>query len=471
VRVSGYIIYAPVPNEDRVLLVHGYTGAVDLVSREVAEYLRAHAEGGNGNGFAPRPPTLEKLRSRGYLTELTADQEEEYLCNLAEHVIGRHRQRTSFVIIPTYRCQLRCPYCFELPLYGQGKEFMGQRMDHEKVDAVFAVMERLQPDPRKVVGLTLFGGEPLLKENVELISYIVGKARRVGYRVDGVSNGVDLDHYLDLLGPDGIYRLQITLDGPPEQHDQRRRGPGYKETFWRIADNITRALERNVIIAVRSNVDVTNIAGLDRLADIYAQQGWTNFANFKPYAAVVHSPIPRKQEKLIDAAVLLHGLTKQAQSNPNVLRIGRDFGVDGKMAALLSGNVLNAWRGAFCGAHQGMYVFDSQGGIYTCWEAAGYENRRIGTYHPDFSIVQPALDVWLNRTILNVPQCRKCPYALFHGGGCAEHVRRKDETMLQANCEGFPEVFTTVAPAAYQRWIEHRRKQSESIPAPAIAPQ
>jgi uncharacterized protein len=470
VRASGYIIYAPVPGEDRVLLVHGYTGAVDLVSREVAEYLRTHSGGRNGNGFAPQPQTLAKLRARGYLTDLTAEQEEDYLCNLAEHVLGRHRERASFVVIPTYTCQLRCPYCFELPLYGQGKEFMRHRMDQAKVDAAFGAMERLQPDPKKVIGLTLFGGEPLLKENVDLISSMVVKAKQVGYNVDAVTNGVELDHYLDLLGPAGIQRLQITLDGPPEQHDQRRRGPGFKETFWRIADNIDRALDREVVVIVRSNVDVTNIAALDRLADIYAQRGWGKRANFRPYTAVVHSPVPRKQAKLMNSAEVLHSLTRQAQSNPNVQRISRDFGIDSKMFALLSGNVLNAWRATFCGAHQGMYVFDSQGGIYTCWETAGHENLKVGTYHPDFSIAQPALDVWLDRTILNVPQCRKCPFALFHGGGCAEHVRRNNATMLEPNCEGFPETFTAVAPEAYRKWVARQTKETNSLQAAATVP-
>src|SRR2546425_809563 len=421
--------------EDRVLLVHGYTGAVDLVSSDLAEYLRGLTNGRGINGFEPQPQTLERLRRRGYLTDLAADEEETYLCKLADLVVERHRRRASFVVIPTYTCQLRCPYCFELPLYGRGKTFMQHRMDSERVDAAFSAMERIQPDPRNVVGLTLFGGEPLLKESVEIISCIVSRAKRVGYKVDAVTNGVELNHYLDLLGPQGIFLLQITLDGPPSQHDQRRRGPEYRETFWRIADNITMALERKTVVTVRSNVDVTNLSGLDELAEIYARQGWTKFPNFNAYAAPVHSKVPSRQQTLIKPSDLVRGLAKRAESNPAVGHIGRDFGVHSKIFALLSGNVLNAWRAAFCGAHQGMYVFDSQGGIYTCWEAAGYEDRRIGTYHPEFSIAEPALKVWLDRTITNVPQCRRCPYALFHGGGCAEHVRKNNETMLEPNCE------------------------------------
>jgi uncharacterized protein len=468
VRVSSYIIYSPVPGEDRVLLVHGYTGAVDLISSDLAAYLRAHAEGRDGNGFEPQPQTLEKLRGRGYLTDLSADQEEAYLCKLAEHVVERHRQRASFVVIPTYKCQLRCPYCFELPLYGKGKSFMRHRMDNERADAAFAAMERLQPDPTKVVALTLFGGEPLLQDNLDIISYIVSRAQRIGYKIDAVTNGVELDHYLDLLGPDGIHLLQITLDGPPAQHDQRRRGPEHRETFWRIAGNITKALERKAIVTVRSNVDATNLSGLDELGEIYVRQGWSEFPNFRSYAAVVHSQVPSKQDTLVKPAQVLTALTRRAEANPNVDRIGRDFGIHGKLFALLSGNVLNAWRAAFCGAHQGMYVFDSQGGIYTCWEAAGYEDRRVGTYHPDFSIVEPALNVWLNRTITNVPQCRKCPFALFHGGGCAEHIRKNNEMMLEPNCEGFPEVFTAVAPEAYRKWAQRKAKESSSSNAADI---
>src|SRR3954468_1184393 len=50
-RTSSYVIYVDLPDtQDEVLLVHGYTGAYDRVSRKVAAFLR------NGEaGHVPRP--------------------------------------------------------------------------------------------------------------------------------------------------------------------------------------------------------------------------------------------------------------------------------------------------------------------------------------------------------------------------------------------------------------------------------
>lgn len=53
-----------------------------------------------------------------------------------------------------------------------------------------------------------------------------------------ISNATELDAYADLLGPKGIATLQITLDGPPSEHDQRRIYADGRGSFDRIAENI-----------------------------------------------------------------------------------------------------------------------------------------------------------------------------------------------------------------------------------------
>jgi uncharacterized protein len=63
---------------------------------------------------------------------------------------------------------------------------------------------------------TFFGGEPLAAANKPLIEYIVRRASEMGPAAFGaVTNGTDLDAYVDLLGPSRISSLQVTLDGPP----------------------------------------------------------------------------------------------------------------------------------------------------------------------------------------------------------------------------------------------------------------
>src|SRR3569832_2145647 len=93
-RTSSYVIYVDLPDtKDEMLLVHGYTGAYARVSRRVSAFLRR-----NEAGHVPRPlygtwsdhalddepevpsdATVEKLRERGYLTDMEVEEEQSFL--------------------------------------------------------------------------------------------------------------------------------------------------------------------------------------------------------------------------------------------------------------------------------------------------------------------------------------------------------------------------------------------------------
>jgi uncharacterized protein len=89
-RTSSYVIYVDLPgNSDEMLLVHGYSGAYDKVSKVVATYVRSlelrrapnplygawvSEPALDGAVQMPSAETLEILKRRGYLTELTLEQ-------------------------------------------------------------------------------------------------------------------------------------------------------------------------------------------------------------------------------------------------------------------------------------------------------------------------------------------------------------------------------------------------------------
>src|ERR1700728_2443158 len=118
-RASSYIIYVDVPDNQReMLLVHGYTGAYDKVSRDVAVWLRGREERrppkpmygawtnettADDPSSPPSDNTVNILRRRGYLTEMSVDQEEEFFGKFVEK-LHEIRQRTmpSYIFMPTY---------------------------------------------------------------------------------------------------------------------------------------------------------------------------------------------------------------------------------------------------------------------------------------------------------------------------------------------------------------------------------
>ncbi|HEX6862617.1 MAG TPA: radical SAM protein, partial [Thermoanaerobaculia bacterium] len=129
-RTSSYTIYVNLPDhEDEVLLVHGYTGAYDKVSRGVADFLRSREVKGaakplygdwsaepepRGGAGTPSDATLDLLREQGYLTELSKEEEETFFSGLAAALHVRAlRQAPSYIFMPTYDCNLRCSYCYQ----------------------------------------------------------------------------------------------------------------------------------------------------------------------------------------------------------------------------------------------------------------------------------------------------------------------------------------------------------------------
>src|SRR6266853_1432522 len=93
-RTSSYTIFVDLPTDaSHVLLVHGYSGAYDLVSMGVAGFLRSKQVANRHKPLygawspepgvddvpgltPPSPATVESLKRRGYLTELSLEAAE-----------------------------------------------------------------------------------------------------------------------------------------------------------------------------------------------------------------------------------------------------------------------------------------------------------------------------------------------------------------------------------------------------------
>jgi len=116
-RTSSYVIYVDLPEEpDEMLLVHGYTGAYDKVSKDLATYLRSRELRSapkplygawtpeiplGGRIETPSDDILKVLRRRGYLTRLSYGKEEELLQRIA---MKMHEMRSR---VPNYVSAVR----------------------------------------------------------------------------------------------------------------------------------------------------------------------------------------------------------------------------------------------------------------------------------------------------------------------------------------------------------------------------
>jgi uncharacterized protein len=479
-RTSSYTIYVDLPgNDEDMLLTHTYTGAYDQVSRIVATYLRSHEARHapkplygdwspeptvDGHVLVPSPETITLLKRRGYLTNLSVPEEEEYFASVASrmHVVAR-RQRPQYILMPTYGCNLRCDYCFQDHMRTDPEyAHLLRTMTPEMFDAIHEGMARIEaahgftPEMNAQRNITLFGGEPLLAESRPIIEHILRRsAERGNVRFTAVSNGTDLHAYRELLGPEKIAAIQITLDGPPEEHDKRRVYADRSGSFERIANNVSMALELGVEISVRMNVDRRNTPNLPALADEFVRWGWTEHPGFSCYVATVHAANDNIAEgdtmNTWDLAQIMRELTKTYP----VLRImgDQDDGLMRQARQLFDSrnDPLPHFKPSFCGAHVGEYVIDPFGDIYACWERTGDPSTRIGAIGPDGDVRMNAAitALWRSRNVASNAACRQCRYASYCGGGCAVRGEEQHGTPFANHCDGFAKRFRATMAKAY----------------------
>lgn len=484
-RTSSYTIYVDMPgSEDEVLLIHGYTGAYDRVSRPVARFLRSLSgkRGANGNGTGdgarPRAETVEVLTRRGYLTHKTHEDEEALVGKMGralhEHA---HRHQPGYVFMPTYSCNLRCPYCFQSHMRSDpGYGHLLCTMTPEVVDRIFAAMpgieERhgLDPAAERDRGILFFGGEPLLAANRPIVEYVFRKGQSLNRpKFSAITNGTEIEAYRDLLGPDKISFLQITLDGVPAEHDRKRIYAGGAGSFEKIAANIDMALELGVRISARINLDRHNAAGVPALIQEIDDRGWRASPLFLAYAAAIHSARDAGPE-LMDSWVLRKQVSALGRRHPAVRRLGHlDDNLRGRLRKVFEerDNPTPSFKATFCAAHTTMYIFDPFADVYACWEHTGDPEFRIAHVAEDGEVVfeEERRDAWRNRNILSNPVCRRCRYAFYCGGGCANLAMGRTGDLDASFCDGFAQRFRATAAKTYLDFLAGKTVEETQEPA------
>lgn len=453
-RTSTYDITVPLHDEDRYLLIHGIYGTVDLISAEYGRLLEQ-----NSSDIKSLPPDIQKhLLKRGHITERSAEEEEAILERRALSFEKLHSSKDSsptYVFIITYDCNLRCIYCFQRNIKGRSSS-NSQIMTTEQIEKCFKI---IRSHPPKRPQLEVFGGEPLRAEHRRLIEVIVHSAKEMGYTIAATTNGYELNHYTDLLAPDMISNLIVTIDGPSKIHDHRRPAVGGRPTYPQIVQHLDIAIKKGVQIYLRVNLDHQNLHDLPELAIDLQQRGWFEYKNFNMYYATVKSfPGLEDAHKRLTECEVIDFIEKHEEEIPILSKISYQKGGANLLKDLLSDERFLMTQTRACGAVGASIYFSPDYLLYSCHEAVGKPEYAIGSYDSFIEINKNLSHRWRQRKIPFIPKCRRCPFVLLCAGGCAYRAFACLGDDLAPYCEEYGEIFIRTI---QRDW--HLMKKEDSI--------
>ena len=395
-------------NDGSRLLFNFYTLALlalKPVDAHLAECILANPDAACEDEQAESLKNL--LKQHGFLIDERIDE-------LAALRQARHRSRSAsswlnLTIAPTLACNFACTYCY------QGDRLPVMSATVEEAAREFVAGKASQG---MHVHVTWYGGEPLLRlDAIERMSrhFIVScQQHGVTYEASIVTNGYLLDGEItSRLVALGVKKAQVTLDGPPEIHDARRRLRGGGGSFATIWNNLQSACEK-LAIDVRMNVDQTNQAYIMPLLDLLKAAGLERKVSFYLGQILPYTEVCADVEG-------------QCISNTDFARLGLQIALEMVQRGFQSFKTLQS-RNTFCmaDARWGLALTPT-GGFVKCWNEICAPGCEVGhLLHPTAPAMEANLRAWQERDPFKLV-CAECLILPVCMGGCPYLHRRTGE--------------------------------------------
>lgn len=152
-------------NDNYQMIFNNISGHIDIINKDNLSNLNSNTE--------------EYLYKRGYLTDKSKKEEDDQFKELSLQRFRDSQINKKHTIILTYDCNLRCSYCYEKNLRLNGKEWVEKRLSSDMIDKIYKVIDHFDNNgDDKSKSIVLFGGEPLLPENREIVQYILQEGKK-----------------------------------------------------------------------------------------------------------------------------------------------------------------------------------------------------------------------------------------------------------------------------------------------------
>jgi uncharacterized protein len=258
--------------------------------------------------------------------------------------------------------------------------------------------------------------------------------------VAAVTNGYNLQEYIEILKAGKIREIQVTLDGTRDIHNQRRFLKGGDATFDRIVAGVDELLANNIPVNMRMVVDRQNIQNLPDLAQFAIDKGWTASPIFKTQLGRNYElhECQANQQKLYSRLNLYEDLYALLKTHPHIAEFHKPAFSISKFL-FEQGEMPEPLFDA-CTGTKTEWAFDFTGNVYACTATVGKQGESLGSFYPEVKKYTEAVEEWQERDILSIPKCRDCNLSLICGGGCASMAKNYNGSLQSHDCRPVTEL-------------------------------
>lgn len=275
----------------------------------------------------------------------------------------------------------------------------------------------------KSLNIQWFGGEPLLRiDIIERLSRGIEHLCRDHDASFNPSSIITNGYLLSVenavrLKDANIKKVQVTLDGTADIHDQRRKLINGTGTFWRIVDNIKKTMEI-LTVSIRINIDKENLHKMDDFFEFLKKENLAEKVNF------YFGQVQGNTAACADIASQCLSTKEYSQSIVEIMFKAINHGIFNIQYPSL-------YKWGYCGADNfNSYVISPSGKIFKCWEEiCADEDSSIGHLSGNepnpLNIANAAR--YLSWDSFSNEHCRACSIFPVCGGGCIFNAMKSAE--------------------------------------------
>jgi len=322
----------------------------------------------------------------------------------------------SFILAPSYKCNMSCVYCYQQ----SDKTLSKTQITMEKYEAFKKFFLDNKGD-FETYDLQLFGGEPLLIENKDIVLDMFKLAKEHHTKLSFTTNGLTLPEYMKTLI---VYRkfvgvVATTIDGLTDSHLERRFSTIQDvNSQLKMKETIKILLDVGIEILVSINIDKKNIMELEGVIRELQAEGFFDYKNFKFDVGRVDDrlfetgyPEILDEVEIVKALNQIDDLPKNVKaafikSGYNLLKkVGLDYGQNE-----------NRGKHQYCwsvNSKDKVFYVDNDLDVFRCTYTVGRKDFKIGK-------VGEAIDdhEWFNHGGYQYDACLKCEIGGYCSGGC-----------------------------------------------------